>query len=127
MRGLVIGSILLLTACHAKIAGELQVDGAPFVITECRSGQALGFSGIMFADSSGRHLRLLANADGTTSVAIFPAGAVKGDSLGTCGTLAMQAQSSRINNIMNLKGSTSLSCEAIGHRISGKIDFENCH
>src|SRR2546423_1564952 len=127
MRSLFLGSVLLLLACHSKIVGELQVDGAPFAITECRSGQSLGFSGIMLADGGGRHLRLLASADGTTGAAQFPPGPAGGDSLGNCGTLAMQAQNSRINNIANLKGTATLQCEAVGHKISGKIDFENCH
>ena len=116
-----------LAACTAKISGELQIDGGAFAIAECRSGEAFGFSGIVFGDADGRRLRLIANADGTTSAAIFPSGADSGDALGLCGTLSTRAQDSRINSIINLQGTANLSCSAAGHSINGKIAFENCH
>jgi hypothetical protein len=118
---------LLACACTSKISGDLTVDGTPFTVKECRSGRAFGFDGIQLVDTGGRTLRMLPNADGTTRVAIFAEGAARGDTLGGCGILTMQAQSSTINNIVNMKGSASLSCAAIGHSIQGKITFENCH
>lgn len=124
---LVIGFVGALAACTAKISGELQVDGRAFAITECRSGEALGFSGVVFGDSNGRRLRLITNADGTTNAAIFPPGADRGDALGLCGTLSTHAQDSRINSIVNLKGTANLTCSAAGHSINGKVEFENCH
>jgi len=39
----------------------------------------------------------------------------------------MQAQSSRINSITNVMGKARLACEALGHKVSGGIEFENCH
>lgn len=117
----------MLSACTAKITGDLQVDGAPFQVKDCRSGQAMGFSGILLIDGGGRQLRLLASGDGTMVAALFPPEAARGDSLGTCGTLAMQAQNSRINSIVNVQGTAALQCEAVGHKISGKITFANCH
>jgi hypothetical protein len=128
MRTLALFVVLLtVAACHAKLSGSLNVDGADFKITECRNGAAFNFSGIVLGDSSGTKLRLLANIDGTVNVAMFAAGAAKGDVLPNCGTLQMSTQSSRINNISNVKGTANLSCDALGHKISGKISFENCH
>ncbi len=116
-----------LVGCHAKVAGNLQVDGTNFAVAQCRSGQALGFSGIELTDTNGRRLRLLANADGTCTAAIFKGDSTTGDRLGPCGVLTMEAQSSRINSIVNVKGTAKLACEAVGHKVDGNIEFENCH
>jgi len=118
---------LLLTGCHSKITGTLEVDGARFAVQQCRSGQAFGFSGIELTDAAGNRLRLLANADGTCSAALSKGDSAKGDALGQCGTLAMEAQSSRINSIINVKGTARLACEAASHKVSGNVEFENCH
>lgn len=127
MRHFMIALALFASACTPKIAGELQVDGALFAISGCRSGQALGFSGVLFQGQDGRTIRVLANPDGTCGAALFPAGATIGDNLGTCGQLAMQAQPSRINNIVNIKGMATLTCDAAGHKVIGSVKFENCH
>ena len=118
---------LALLSCTSKITGTLQVDGSTFEVKQCRSGQAFGFSGIELTDKSGNRLRVLANADGTCSAALFKGDSPTGDRLGQCGTLAMEAQSSRINSIVNVKGTAKLSCEAVNHKVSGTVEFENCH
>src|SRR5918911_911406 len=94
-------SLLALVGCHSKVTGTVQVDGSNFAITQCRSGQAFGFSGIELSDSNGRRLRLFANPDGTCSAALFNGNSATGDRLGQCGVLTMTAQSSRINSIVN--------------------------
>ena len=119
--------LFALVGCHAKVTGTLQVDGTTFAVAQCRSGQALGFSGIELTDANGRRLRLLANADGTCTAAIFRGDSTTGDRLGPCGVLTTEAQSSRINSIVNLKGTAKLACEAVGHKVAGNIEFENCH
>jgi len=88
---------LALVGCRSKVTGTLEVDGSPFAAQQCRSGQAFGFSGVELTDASGNRLRLLANADGTCTAALFKGDSATGDRLGQCGTLAMEAQSSRIN------------------------------
>ncbi|HWS98764.1 MAG TPA: hypothetical protein VN256_00735 [Pyrinomonadaceae bacterium] len=118
---------LALAGCTSKVTGALEVDGSPFEVKECRSGQAFGFPGIELTDAGGRRLRLLANADGTCSAALFKGDSATGDRLGECGTLTVQAQSSRINSITNVMGKAQLACEAGGHKVSGSIEFENCH
>lgn len=124
---LVLFAMLVLVECTAKITGSLQVDGQTFAVTQCRSGQAFGFSGVEFTDAGGRQLRLIANPDGTCAAALFSGNTATGDRLGQCGVLSMAAQSSRINSIVNLQGTAKLACEAAGHKISGNVEFENCH
>lgn len=118
---------LVLLGCQSKVTGTLEVDGSSFAVQECRSGQAFGFSGIELTDATGRRLRLLANADGTCTAALFKADGATGDRLGQCGTLTMEAQSSRINSITNVKGTAKLACEALNHKVAGNVEFENCH
>lgn len=117
----------ILAGCHAKVTGNLQVDGATFGVEQCRSGQAFGFSGIELTDASGRRLRLLARADGTCTAALFSGATATGDPLGGCGVLTMATQSSRINSINNLEGNARLSCESGSHKVAGNIEFKNCH
>ncbi|HKV40219.1 MAG TPA: hypothetical protein VJX67_13480 [Blastocatellia bacterium] len=119
--------LIVAVGCQSKVTGTLQVDGAAFAVKQCRSGQAFGFSGIELRDTTGRRLRLLANADGTCTAAIFSGDSAIGDRLGPCGQLTMEAQSSRINQITNVKGHAKLNCEGAGHQVVGDIEFENCH
>ncbi len=114
-------------SCQSKVTGTLEVDGAPFAAQQCRSGQAFGFSGIELTDETGRRLRILANADGTCTAALFKGDSPTGDRLGQCGSLMMEAQSSRINSITNVKGKANLACEAGSHKVAGNVEFENCH
>jgi hypothetical protein len=124
---LVLFALLGLVGCTAKVTGTLQVDGTAFAVGQCRSGQAFGFSGIELTDANGRRLRLLANPDGTCAAALFSGNATTGDRVGQCGELTMTAQSSRINSITNLKGTAKLNCNAGGHKVTGNVEFENCH
>ena len=119
--------LVALISCQSKITGRLEVDGSPFAVQQCRSGQAFGFSGIELTDASGKRLRLLANADGTCTAALFDGNSPTGERLGQCGTLAMEAQSSRINSIVNIKGAAKLACETVNHKVIGSVEFENCH
>jgi len=67
---------------------------------QCRSGQAFGFSGIELSDASGNRLRLLANADGTCTAALFKGDSPTGDRLGQCGTLA-NGSGNRVESIQS--------------------------
>ena len=89
---------------------------------------AFSFSGIQLFEEGGRKLRLVQQTDGSVSVAIFVPGQTKGEMIGSdCGTIGIETQNSRINNIRNVKGSAVLSCAGGGHQIAGSIVFENCH
>ena len=118
---------LALAGCQSKVTGTLEVDGTPFVPKVCRSGEAFGFPGIELTDEGGRRLRLFASPEGTAAAALLSADAPTGVRLGQCGTLALEAQSSKINNITNVKGTARLSCETDTHKVSGNLEFENCH
>jgi hypothetical protein len=135
MRGLVIVVAILVAVlvavgaggCSAKLSGNLTVDGEAFKPTACRSGEALGFSGIELSDAGGRRLRLAAGADGRPTAVLFASSQNTGDVIGVCGSLEMKAQSSRINGIMNVMGTAQLACAGDGHEIGGNLTFENCH
>ena len=118
---------LAMVGCQSKVSGTLEVDGTPFVPRVCRSGQAFGFYGIELTDETNRRLRLFTNPEGTALAALFRGDSPTGDRLGQCGTLRMEAQSSKINSITNVKGTARLSCETNNHKVSGNLEFENCH
>lgn len=123
-------SFLVMTACTSQVTGSLQVDNAPFALVpeKCRSGAAFNYSGIQLEDTKGRRLRLHALPDGNCTATLFPKESEQGITIpGPCGPLQMQTQSSRINSILNVEGSATLSCEGAGHKISGRISFKNCH
>lgn len=88
---------------------------------------AYGFNGLEISDANGKRIRMFANPDGTTNAALFDPGAVMGVNLGNCGGLAMKTQNSRINSIHNIQGTAQLSCERAGHKLTGNVEFENCH
>lgn len=123
-----VAALALGCGCTSKVTGSVKLDGEPFVATECRSGAAFNFSGIQLADASGRKLRLVQRVDGGISAAVFAPGQAKGDMLdGNCGTIEIQTQNSRINNIRNVEGRATLSCSGGGHTLDGTVEFENCH
>lgn len=131
--GLVVvgGSIFLMVwkmAVKNKIVSNLQMDNASFVVTQCRSGAALGFSGIQLSDAAGRHVRVVVNpVNGNTTVALFPAQNSQGEDLGACGELVMNPQYSNVNGVRNQQGTVTFSCAASGYTLSGTVDFKNCH
>lgn len=118
---------LVMGGCSAEVKGDLTLDSTAFTVSNCRSGQALGFAGIELHHADGRRLRLLARADGTVEVALMPPGKDQGEMLGSCGTLVTRAQRSRINGITNLQGKATLHCKSDSHELTGTIEFENCH
>ena len=126
--GIVIGLLaFLMVGCRSKVTGNLEVDGERFPVKLCRSGEAYGYYGIELVSEGDRRLRLFGNSDGTCTAALFNRDAATGDNVRRCGTLTMAAQSSKINNITNVRGTALLSCETGQHRIYGRIEFENCH
>ena len=124
---IVLFALTALAGCFAHVTGNVAVDGVPFVALDCRSGAAYGGWGVEISDTAGRRLRLGANLDGALGVAVFQPGATKGDYLGSCGAVDVQAQHSRVDGIVNLEGAATFACQAGGHRISGRMSFENCH
>ena len=124
------GSItaLVLHLVSTKFTGNLVVDGTVFNIDKCRSGQVYNFSGIQLSDDGGRRLRLIQNpTDGIVSVSLFPTDQNRGVNLGSCGTLSISSQNSRVNYVMNQSGTATLDCDTDGHKVTGSVAFNNCH
>jgi hypothetical protein len=114
---------VLASSCTPHFSGELVLDGAPFRPRECRSGQAYGFTGVELADEQGRRIRIAQEHDGTPATVYYPALS----SIGSCASLSLATQTSKINRIRNVEGSASLSCAGADHRVEGTVRFENCH
>lgn len=118
---------LILMGCTAHITGAVQVDGAPFSASTCRSGQANGFSGIELADPGGQRLRLARNLDGTLAAVYFPAGGAVGENLGACFSMNTKEGVGVVNGVRNVEGDAVLSCTTERRRVTGSLQFENCH
>jgi hypothetical protein len=118
---------LVVASCTAHVTGAVQVDGAPFTATTCRSGQANGFSGVELADATGQRLRLARGLNGTPAAVYFPAGSPVGDDLGACFTMNAQEGTGVVNGIRNVEGNAVLSCKTEKHQVSGSVQFDNCH
>ncbi len=126
--GLVVVSALF--ACKSKTGGSITVDGAPFEVSECRSGQANvpKFEGVDFLDQAGRRVRFLVQPTGGVQVYFFPPNTTFTDMLGeNCGTASIQTQNSEVNGVKNIKGSVSANCTGGGHKVQASVTFENCH
>jgi hypothetical protein len=118
---------IVFCGCTAKLNGQVSVDGKPFTITSCRSGQPTGFAGVDLGDDTGHRLRLVYTPDGQSEAYWFSPENKTAESLGKCGPLALEKQSSTINNVTNVRGRAVLECTSAGHAVKGTIEFENCH
>lgn len=117
--------------CIATVTGQLEVDRAPFVTQECRTGAAAGFfPGVQLTDANGQRLRLYSpppGHSGAALVSISRAGSDVWDAVGPCGVMTFDWQLSRVWSHRNFKGSATLACQRNGREVSGQIDFKNCH
>ncbi|MCA9600170.1 MAG: hypothetical protein KC776_43000 [Myxococcales bacterium] len=133
MRGTIVCLTIVLAAllaCKSKSTGTVTVDGAPFTIKTCRSGEANipKFDGVDFLDESGRRVRFLLQSTGQIRTFFFAPNATQGELVGeNCGTLSVTRQNSTINNVTNVKGSVSANCTGAGHVIVATATFEGCH
>jgi len=129
---LILGALVVsaLLACKSKTNGTITVNGAPFDVDTCRSGQANmpQFSGVDFLDGGGRRVRFLQQPTGQVQVYFFPAGASYTDMLGEgCGQMTMELQNSEVNGVKNIKGSVTANCTGGGNTVAASMSFENCH
>jgi hypothetical protein len=122
------GGLVMLAGCSNHLTSRVQIDGAQFSPTGCNNGIVYGFAGVQFQDAAGRRLRVLNNpATNEVRVAWFPDGTGRGYELGTCASLRQRRGTGTINGVQNQEGAVSFSCDSEGHKISGSIDFKNCH
>jgi hypothetical protein len=117
---------VLAAGCRARLTSTVTINGAAFVPTSCRSGEALGFSGVELTNASGQRLRIASTASGQGLVYLFPPNASV-MMLGLCGPFSIERQSSRINNVYNVRGNATLSCVGLAGAVTGSVTFENCH
>jgi hypothetical protein len=116
--------LVCLSACRAKLASTLQVDGKAFTPTECRSGQFNNFQGVDLINGSVT-LRLVQSPANKPSAIL-----IEGDTvteLGECGKMTSQQQNSEVNGIVNVQGSATLECKHEQRSLTGTISFQNCH
>jgi hypothetical protein len=119
-----------LLACKSKQTGTVTIDGKPFEIKECRSGQANvpQFIGVDFLDATGKRVRFYSEGTGSIRTFIFPAGATQGEMIGEgCGSVSVATQNSEVNGVKNVSGSVTANCTGSGHTIVANVTFENCH
>ena len=119
--------VLCTCVCSNKLGGDLKLDGQPFVAKSCRSGKVYGFAGVEVTGASGHRLRVIHTPTGEAQVVVFAPGNAVGKDLGTCGTITVSEQNSTINDVKNVEGKASLSCQADGLALAGTLTFENCH
>jgi hypothetical protein len=128
MRTLTLIALVLAAGCTNKLEGDVQLDGASFTATSCRSGVAFGFAGVELHDGGGRRIRVINDPiTGTVRVALFAGAAGRGEDLGTCAALDQRPQSSTVNGLQNQEGTVSFHCDTGPHKLSGNLTFKNCH
>lgn len=127
MRALVGVVAALSLGCSAKLSSDITVGGEKFEPTECKNGVSFGFMGVQLSDKDGRRIRLAPNPDGTVAIMLFDKGQDVGNTVASCGTMALAQQNSEINGVKNVKGKATLACGEGPGEIKGSISFENCH
>lgn len=113
--------------CKARLNGTMNINGATFQPTACRSGEAFGFVGVELSDASGARLRLASTPSMQPMVYYFAPGSPMPMPVGVCGTMSITRTNTRINNIYNIEGSVSLSCTGPAGNVFGAVTFANCH
>ncbi len=125
----VLGAALL--ACKSETTGTVTVNGAPFVVEQCRSGQAntgATFSGIALLDSAGNQVRVAGKPEGGFRVFHFTAGQQLGTLVGEdCGTFVINQTNTQINGVYNVEGNLSTNCTGSGFTIIAALNFAACH
>lgn len=127
MWALALGMALGSVACSSKLSGEIDLNGEKLAIDSCRNGVVYNFRGVELNAKNGVRLRIAATQTGEAYVVVVPKDATVGTEVGTCGTLSITDQSSKINDVTNVKGTARLECAAKGFTIKGDVSFENCH
>jgi hypothetical protein len=123
-----LATFFVLSVAKTKLNGTLQVDGSTFMTEGCRSGSIFGFGGIQLNDGNNRRIRVIADpSSGATRVAFFNSSQTTGEDLGPCAKLEINPQMSTVNGTKNQQGSVTFSCTTGQHKISGTMQFKNCH
>jgi hypothetical protein len=123
-----VGLLVMLGGCQNKFAGNVQLDGTEFVAKHCENGIKVGFSGVQLDDASGRRLRVINDiTTNSVKVAVFPKADGPGENLDGCTTLKQHTGTGIVNGVQNQEGTVTFTCDAGGHKLSGTLEFKNCH
>lgn len=137
-RRILLPLVLAASGCVAHVSGNLQIDGAPFVVAQCASGQRFGFAGVELTDRIGRRVRLDITGGeelhwyrtpprrGEAVTSVSEPGQENWDVVGACGPMDAEDGGGK-GMLRRLEGEALLSCESTTHRISGKVQFDNCY
>lgn len=126
-RRLIVLLFVTVCGCSNKLTGSLEINGKSFTPTACENLVRIGQRGVELRDESSRKVRLIERPDGGADVYWFPSGSGKGTKYADCATLTLETQSSKINNVKNIKGKAKLDCSKDDDGLSGSVTFENCH
>lgn len=127
--------VLLITALFGLACGgmsadvqgtSLTLDGAPWPVDLCTSGEAVGFDGIELTGTDGSRLRFETNPSGTADVYYLAPGASSGPHLGACATAAFNRTGLTVNDIVALEGGGTVACEGGEHSLSGTVAVARC-
>jgi len=101
-------------ARQRRFEGAVTVDGAPFVPVTCHSLEGMGAFGVELGDAAGARVRLVAEVDGSATVAVLAAGATLGKRLAACGELGLAATRLTLDHVRVLEGTARLTCSVAG-------------
>jgi hypothetical protein len=101
-------------AGRRRFDGALTVEGAPFTAVTCQSLEGIGAFGVELRDAAGARVRLVAEVDGSATVAVLSAGAAVGKRLPGCGELALAPTRLTLDHVRVLEGTARLTCGVAG-------------
>ncbi len=119
---------LLLLACGglgADLSGtDLQLQGKPWKVDTCMSGQPLGFRGVFLTSKDSGGVNIITKPDGTAEVVLIQnAKLIK---MGNCAQVRFEETSLTVNDVKALRGGGTLDCEANGVTLKGTVAVDRC-
>lgn len=117
-------TLLLVGACATACSPGLTLDGRPFTVASCRSGQPWGFRGVDLTDAEGRRVFVAWTQSSGARVSLFD-DKTNVVELGHCGDI--DAETTRdLAEPEAVTGHFDVSCSANGHTFSGGYRFRDC-
>lgn len=112
-----------MAASQPHIEGSLTVNGNPFALTRCITGQFSGFNGVdvMTVDSS--RLRLVQEVDGSGTVIQMGTGAAPVTMKG-CAKINVQPSNMTVNGVRILSGTAQVDCTSGPLHVAGNVTFQ---
>lgn len=108
----------------AGCSSGLVLDGRPFDVATCGSGQIWGFLGVDLVDREGRRLFVAWTNQKRARVTVFE-GPTESVDLGLCGEIDVTASDER-DRPYAVSGDLEVACDARGHTVRGTYSFDAC-